>query len=241
MSNILLAEDEQAVRSALIALLESEFHAVHAAENGKQVLEEYWRKVPDLLILDVMMPVKSGFDVCREIRASDTATPILFLSAKAEEFDKVFGLGLGADDYLAKPFGTREFLARVETLLRRRRLGTHRVDGSEAARMTFHVGRAFVNGFQHQFVTASGMSVALTSREFLLLRLLNAAAGRIVPKEEIFRTLWGPGAPMVSRTLEQHLYTLRRKTEGNGFSIQTVPRCGLCLEVDADALVSAAS
>lgn len=228
MSKILLAEDDASVREALVALLESEFHSVCAVENGKEALENHWRLVPDLVVLDIMMPLKSGFDVCREIRASDTATPILFLSAKGEEADKVLGLGLGADDYLAKPFGMREFLARVESLLRRTRLGETQAE--RLAEHGFRLGTAVVKGVELTLTTAEGRRVALTHREYQLLRLLGRRAGEVVAKETVMDLLWGEGYLPNSRTLEQHLYNLRKKVEGNGFRILTVPRCGLRLE-----------
>ena len=176
-----------------------------------------------------MMPEKSGFDVCREIRASDTTTPILFLSAKGEESDKVLGLGLGADDYLAKPFGSREFLARVESLLRRTRLGESRSE--RLSEHGFRLGTAVVKGTELTLTTAAGQRISLTHREYELLRLLNRRAGEIVSKEAVMDLLWGEGYVPNSRTLEQHLYNLRKKVEGNGFRILTVPRCGLRLEV----------
>lgn len=229
MSKILLAEDDVSVREAIVALLESEFHSVCAVGNGKDALDRHWRILPDLVILDVMMPEKSGFDVCREIRASDTTTPILFLSAKGEESDKVLGLGLGADDYLAKPFGSREFLARVESLLRRTRLGESRSE--RLSEHGFRLGTAVVKGTELTLTTAAGQRISLTHREYELLRLLNRRAGAIVSKEAVMDLLWGEGYVPNSRTLEQHLYNLRKKVEGNGFRILTVPRCGLRLEV----------
>ncbi len=234
MSKILLAEDEPAVRTALVALLESEFHSVEATENGQQALDLYEHLRPDLIILDVMMPVRNGFDVCREVRSRDLATPVLFLSAKGDETDKVFGLGLGADDYLAKPFGSREFLARVETLLRRRRLGGL-LQKTEPPQMIIRIGRAVVNGFDLCLTGRDGARVPLTQREFNLLQLLNLFNGQIVPRESLVRVLWGHETPPNSHTLEQHLYTLRQKVGGNGFMIQTIPRCGVRLEVGRDA------
>lgn len=228
MSKILLAEDDDSVREALVALLESEFHSVCAVMNGKEAVERHWKLVPDLVVLDVMMPLKSGFDVCREIRASDATTPILFLSAKGEEADKVLGLGLGADDYLAKPFGTREFLARVESLLRRTRLGETRAE--QLSDHGFRIGTAVVRGTDLTLTTAEGMRIGLTHREFQLLRLLSRRVGEVVSKDAVMDLLWGEGYLPNSRTLEQHLYNLRRKVEGNGFRILTVPRCGLRLE-----------
>lgn len=120
-ARILIAEDDANIRVGLIATLESDGYSVTAASDGAQALQLFPQEKFDLVILDVMMPVQSGYDVCRELRKKDSRTPILFLTAKGEEVDKVVGLKLGADDYVLKPFGVNELLARVEALLRRSR------------------------------------------------------------------------------------------------------------------------
>ena len=125
MPRILIAEDDPNILEGLATLLASEGHEVETAANGAVALEKFRKRKPDLLLLDVMMPQKSGYDVCREIRAKDTATPIIMLTAKGEELDKVLGLTLGADDYVTKPFGVRELLARVAAVLRRTRENGH--------------------------------------------------------------------------------------------------------------------
>ena len=119
MSSILIAEDDPAIREGLEAALQSDGHETRAAANGVEALARIAERRPDLLLLDVMMPGKSGWDVCAELRRRDPALPIVFLTAKGEEADKVLGLGLGADDYVVKPFGVRELLARVRAALRR--------------------------------------------------------------------------------------------------------------------------
>ena len=116
---ILIAEDDNSLREGLVDLLEAEGYAVATAGNGKEALEKYAEARPDLVMLDVMMPEMSGYDVCREIRKSDSLTPIIMLTAKGEEIDKVVGLELGADDYVTKPFGLHELRARIAAVLRR--------------------------------------------------------------------------------------------------------------------------
>src|SRR5262245_20088367 len=120
-ARILIAEDDRNIRLGLVATLESDGYAVTAASDGAQALKLFPQEKFDLVILDVMMPRQSGYDVCRELRQRDARVPILFLTAKGEEVDKVVGLKLGADDYVLKPFGVHELLARVEALLRRSR------------------------------------------------------------------------------------------------------------------------
>ncbi len=234
MATIILAEDSFAISEAVTALLQSEFHSVLTVDNGGDALDLYWKIRPDLLILDVMLPVKNGFDVCRQIRVSDQMTPILFLSAKTSETDKVLGLGLGADDYLPKPFGSHEFLARVSALLRRSRVN---LMASKADRKdSFRLGTAVVSGGELVLITTKGTKIAITKREFMLLKLLKAHHNEIVSKEEIMELLWGTSRLLKSRTLEQHLCNLRRKVKGNGFSITTVPRSGVRLELTKKGL-----
>ncbi len=229
MATILLAEDSFSISEAVSTLLQSEFHSVLTADNGGDALDLYWKIRPDLLILDVMLPVKNGFDVCRQIRVSDQTTPILFLSAKTSETDKVLGLGLGADDYLTKPFGSHELLARVSALLRRSSVALMGLPADR--KQSFHLGTAVVSGTELALISASGVKVAITQREFMLLKLLKARLNEIVSKEEVMECVWGMRRLTTSRTLEQHLCNLRRKVKGNGFSIITIPRSGVRLEL----------
>src|SRR5215204_2321166 len=132
-AKILIAEDDANIRLGLVATLESDGYAVTAASDGAQALRLYPQEKFDLVILDIMMPKASGYDVCRELRARGTRVPVLFLTAKGEEVDKVVGLKLGADDYVTKPFGVHELLARVEALLRRGRTNGNADANADAA------------------------------------------------------------------------------------------------------------
>lgn len=232
MSTVLVAEDTCAMREAICTLLETEFHSVVTATNGNEALDLYWKIHPELAILDVMMPGRNGYDVCRSIRATDSQTPIMILSAKSGESDKVLGLGLGADDYMVKPFGSTEFLARVSALLRRAQAGTRMAGEKEFS--TFRLGNGVVLGQELVFINSQNIRVGITHREYMLLRLLSLRQGTIVPKERIMDLLWGARYIPNSRTLEQHLYNLRKKVDGNGFVISTVPRAGLMLELKSD-------
>lgn len=224
MANILIAEDDATIRSGLAALLESEFHDVVEAEDGEVAYRKYAQAFPDLMILDVMMPKKSGLDLCREIRQTDKLTRVLMLSAKGSELDKVLGLEMGADDYLAKPFGSAELLARVRALLRRPQNNAE-IDASPRHN-SFRLGKAFVRGEELLFQSATGESIPLSTREFKILKILAARPMWIVSKEELTVRLWGHDYLSTSRTLDQHIHNLRKKVQGNGFSIDCVYRAG---------------
>lgn len=215
MADILVVEDTQALREGVKALLETEFHTVREAATGMEAVGEYARKRPDLVMLDVMLPEKSGYDVCREIRREDGATPILMVSAKGEEADKVLGLGLGADDYLAKPYGMRELLARVEALLRR---GRH----EPGAVMTFRFGNATVNGRQLVLIDRRGRRVELTAREFSLLQVFNSHRDEVLSREQLLNHAWGKGVYQHTRTLDTRICTLRKKIRDTGWMIDAV-------------------
>src|SRR5215218_2492363 len=140
-ANILIAEDDANIRLGLVATLESEGYSVTAASDGAQALRLFSQDKFDLVVLDVMMPKASGYDVCRELRAKGVRVPVLFLTAKGEEIDKVVGLKLGADDYVTKPFGIHELIARVEALLRRSRSISSEAP-APSTEATFTLGRA---------------------------------------------------------------------------------------------------
>src|SRR5688500_19139738 len=143
-AKILIAEDDANIRLGLVATLESDGYAVVAASDGAQALRMFPQEKFDLVLLDVMMPKASGYDVCRELRARGTRVPVLFLTAKGEEVDKVVGLKLGADDYVTKPFGVHELLARVEALLRRSRTGFGETRSQSALASEFKLGSAAI-------------------------------------------------------------------------------------------------
>lgn len=227
MANILIAEDDETIRTGLVTLLEGEFHDVVGANDGEMAYKMYTQSPPDLMILDVMMPRKSGLELCREIRLTDKLTRVLFLSAKNSEVDKVLGLEMGGDDYLSKPFGTAEFLARVRALLRRPQAGT---DIPSSPRLkSFRLGKAYVRGEELLFQSANGKCFPLTAREFMILKILATRPMWVVSKDELMTRLWGHDYQSSSRTLDQHVHNLRKKVHGNGFSIDSVYRVGFRL------------
>src|SRR3954453_250145 len=172
IAKILIAEDEAPIRQGLIATLESEGYSVTRASDGAQALRLFPQEKFDLVVLDIMMPKASGYDVCRDLRARGSRVPVLFLTAKGEEIDKVVGLKLGADDYVTKPFGIHELIARVEALLRRSGIG--RAEGAaEKPAATFMLGNAEID--RRKFIATAGAgSAALTARELKLAEMFAA-------------------------------------------------------------------
>jgi DNA-binding response OmpR family regulator len=209
-AKILLAEDDANIRLGLVATLESEGYAVMAASDGAQALKLFPQEKFDLVLLDVMMPKASGYDVCRELRARGVRTPVLFLTAKGEEIDKVVGLKLGADDYVTKPFGVHELLARVEALLRRARSGGETKSAELAP--VFRLGSAEID--RRKFTaTVDSRTQALTARELKLAEVFAAHAGEVLTRDALLNAVWGVDYLGTTRTLDQHVAQLRKKIE----------------------------
>ncbi len=214
-AKILIAEDDANIRLGLTATLESEGYAVTATTDGAQALKVFAQEKFDFVILDVMMPKKSGYDVCRELRAHNERVPILFLTAKGEEIDKVVGLKLGADDYMAKPFGVHELLARVEALLRRARLSGKADDATKVdLPVVLRFGVAEVD--RKKFTAlVKGASVALTARELKLIEIFASHPGEVLSRDVLLNAAWGVDYFGTTRTLDQHVAQLRKKIEVN--------------------------
>jgi len=209
-AKILIAEDDPNIRLGLVATLESEGYAVTAAADGAQALKLFPQEKFDLVILDVMMPKTSGYDVSRELRARGAREPVLFLTAKGEEIDKVVGLKLGADDYVTKPFGVHELLARVEALLRRSRTTGGGKDPELPA--VFRFGAAEID--RRKFTAGvAGRSEALTARELKLAEVFAAHPGEVLTRDALLNAVWGVGYYGTTRTLDQHVAQLRKKVE----------------------------
>jgi two-component system alkaline phosphatase synthesis response regulator PhoP len=204
--SILLIEDERALRATLSDRLRSEGYVVDTAEDGQEGFDKAANLPFDLIILDVMLPRRSGLDVCRDIRKAGMATPILILTVRNETVDKVVGLKLGADDYVTKPFEASELMARVEALLRR--VPIHAGQG------LFEFGPIRVDVRRAQ-VTRDGKPVYLTAREFQLLRYLIQRAGISVSRDELLRSVWGYSTDAFTRTVDTHILSLRQKLEEN--------------------------
>ena len=227
-AKILIAEDDANIRQGLIATLESEGYAVTAASDGAQALRLFPQEKFDLVLLDIMMPRASGYDVCRELRARGTRVPVLFLTAKGEEIDKVVGLKLGADDYVTKPFGVHELLARVEALLRRSRTSAGGGESAAALPPVFSLGSAEIDRRKFS-ATVVGRTTPLTARELKLAEVFAAHPGEVLTRDALLNAVWGVDYFGTTRTLDQHVAQLRKKidpTEGAGSVIATVHGVG---------------
>ncbi len=235
MSRILVIEDNEDLAFGLRKVLEFEGYEVDAAKDGESGLASALSNVPDLLILDIMLPGRSGFDVLRELRSSGQRVPVLILTARSQESDVVLGFDFGADDYVTKPFSTAELLARVRALLRRVQSGAGSAEGSQewdqAAALTF--GQVEVSPAART-VSRAGDLVELTPKEFDLLVALLERRGAVISRQELLKEVWGYGnADINTRTVDVHLSELRRKLEedpANPRFILTVRKAGYRLK-----------
>jgi DNA-binding response OmpR family regulator len=214
-AKILIAEDDTNIRLGLTATMQSEGYAVIAAGDGAQALKIFGQEKFDLAILDVMMPKVSGYDVCRELRARGERVPVLFLTAKGEEIDKVVGLKLGADDYMTKPFGVHELLARVEALLRRSRTSGEKRPARGGAELpaVFRFGAAEIDRNKLTATMCGCAPVALTARELKLLEVFAGSAGEALTRDVLLNAVWGVDYFGTTRTLDQHVAQVRKKVE----------------------------
>jgi DNA-binding response OmpR family regulator len=204
MARILIVEDNRNLAHGLVTNLEFEGHEAEVAEDGATGLSRALARVHQLILLDLMLPGADGFHVLERLRADGVDTPVLVLTARGDETDKVRGLRSGADDYVTKPFALRELLARVEALLRRgRRTPTPLAFGAVKVDPTTHE------------VTRAGRPVTLRPKEYELLRALLRREGRVATRSELLREVWGYRDSVVSRTLDTHVGELRRKLESD--------------------------
>jgi DNA-binding response OmpR family regulator len=204
---ILVVEDDPAILTGLVDLLEGEGFAIQQATDGLQALACHAQARPDLVLLDVMIPEKSGFEVCRDIRRNDAATPIIMLTAKGEEIDKVVGLELGADDYVVKPFGAKELVARIRAVLRRGRGKPARRDEGPVSFGDVTVDPRTLRGCKGE------KEFAVSQRELALLRLFAEREGEALDRIELMDEVWGVRYEGTTRTLDQHVALLRKKIE----------------------------
>lgn len=205
MSRVLVVEDDPAILRGLTDNLKFESHEVLAASDGEAGYRLIQEKKPDLIILDLMLPKLSGYELCRKLRGAGTTTPILMLTARGEEADRVLGLDLGADDYMTKPFSVRELLARVRALLRRAYPPKALPD-----ELRFDDVVVDFRGFE---ASKGGKPVQMTRKEFHVLRLLAARAGEVVTRDELLNEVWGFEKYPTTRTVDNHVGLLRAKLE----------------------------
>ena len=229
--HILIVEDDSHIRLGLSEALKSENYEVSEVSNGLQVLPMVKERNPALIILDIMLPGKNGFDVCRDLRKSGSRLPVLMLTAKGQEIDKVVGLELGADDYVTKPFGIRELLARVNALLRRAVPNSPSLDPVLPVQIEFGsvtVDTRAMRGFR------GDSKFELSARELKLLALLFRKVGDVVSRNEILDEVWGVEYYGTTRTLDQVIVKLRQKIEATPAEpvhLLTVHGVGYRLEV----------
>ncbi len=207
---ILVAEDDANIRMGLVDTLESENYQVMEAKDGAHALELFNNNAFDLLLLDIMMPEKSGYDVCQDIRAVDKNIPIIMLTAKGEEFDKVIGLKLGADDYITKPFGIHELLARISAVLRRSKRGAEPPE--KPLLNHFEFGGFEVNARTYK-LSGKDRNIDLSKRELKLIQYFHEHPGEVLSRDDILNAIWGINYFGTTRTLDQHIVQLRKKIE----------------------------
>ncbi len=206
---ILTADDDPQLLRLVTRNLQLEGYEVLAASDGQQALEQIEAKIPDLVLLDVMMPKMDGFTVCHRVREFSTV-PIIIVTARGQDQDKVRGLDLGADDYLTKPFSVDELLARVRAVLRRAQFTTS--ENSQSLRTTVTIGRLTVDYAQHM-VLMDGKEVTLTPIEYRILAYLAQNAGRVVTQDLLLEHVWGAEYIGESHMLQVNINRLRRKLE----------------------------
>jgi DNA-binding response OmpR family regulator len=230
VTRILVVEDNRDLAYGLRNNLEIEGYDVLLAEDGQAGLEAARRNTPDLVILDLMLPELDGFRVLKALRAASSDPPVLVLTARGEEADKVRALRMGADDYVTKPFGLLELLARVEAVLRRSRPASGTAPVEELAR----VGRVEIH-LPSRVVRCAGEVVELAPKEYELLLALLRARGAVLSRLELMEQVWGYSAAVVTRTVDTHIAELRRKLERDAAApefILTVRKAGYRLKVD---------
>ena len=206
---ILIVEDDVAILTGLVDLLKGEGYKVCSSTSGNEALRIYTREKPNLILLDIMIPEKSGYDVCREIRNTDTVTPILMLTAKGQEVDKVVGLELGADDYIVKPFGVSELLARIRARLRRLHSSPSKKDLSPIAFGDVQIDPKTFKGRKGK------KTFPVSSRELELLKYFIRHDGEVVERFTLLDKIWGIRYEGTTRTLDQHIAKLRQKIEND--------------------------
>lgn len=229
-NKILIVEDEKNIVKMLDYNLKKEGFKTVSCYNGEEALNAAEREHPDLIILDIMLPGMDGLEVCKTIRKGDKTShiPIIILTAKTQETDKIIGLELGADDYITKPFSPRELVARIKAVLRR-------AGEKEALPEVMRAGELTID-FSKILVTVKNKPVELTAKEFELLAALVKSKGRVLSRDFLLDAIWGfdEAAEIQTRTVDAHITTLRKKLKSEAKHIITVKNYGYRFETDAD-------
>ena len=211
-AKILIVEDDPHILLGLEEVLKSDGFSVAVCGRGDQAIEAFTKHRPALIVLDVMLPGLSGYDICKQLRAKKVTTPILMLTAKGQELDKVVGLDLGADDYVTKPFGVRELLARIHALLRRT---TASGSADKNAQDPFEIGAAVIDPKTFQIKRGKNVE-ELTAKELKLLQFFHAHVGEVLSRDRLLSQVWGYNYFGTTRTLDQVVVQLRKKLGDNG-------------------------
>lgn len=201
---ILIVEDDRNIMTGLVDNLEPEGYSVILARDGREALTQAKEKSPDLIILDIMLPKLNGFEVCKELKLQGNQAPVIILSAKAQESDKVLGLELGADDYVTKPFSPRELVARVKAILRRVASGSRVEDFLELDGIKID--------FRKYMIFKDDREISLTAAECKILKMLVSARGEPVSRHTLLTQIW-TDEKVTTRTIDTHIWSLREKLE----------------------------
>jgi DNA-binding response OmpR family regulator len=212
-TKILIVEDDPHILLGLEEVLKSEDYDVASCNRGDEALDAVSKHQPALIVLDVMLPGASGYDICKQLRAKNFAAPILMLTAKGQEIDKVIGLDLGADDYVTKPFGVRELLARIQALLRRGG-GSATSNHQLADESPFKIGEATIDPKTFQLKRGKATE-ELTAKELKLLQVFHAHVGEVLSRDKLLTEVWGYNYYGTTRTLDQVIVQLRKKLGDN--------------------------
>ena len=219
MKKILIIEDEPNIRELVLYNLQANGYEGIQAEDGIMGITMVHTEKPDLILLGIMLPGKNGYDICRELRTEGNNTPIIMLTAKNEEIDKVLGLEFGADDYISKPFGIRELMARIKAVLRRYENVVP--ESTSTAEHILKIDDLEINIERHQ-VTVNGNNVELTLKEFELLSYLAEKRGHVVTRDQLLDKIWGIEYAGETRTVDVHIRYLRKKLGDEDKYIETV-------------------
>ena len=220
---IIVVDDEQSIIDFVRIYLESEGFVCKGINDGLVAFNDIMQSKPTLVVLDVMLPGMSGFDVCRRLRASNNQVPVIMLTAKDDDIDKILGLELGADDYLTKPFNPRELVARIKAVLRRNNLK------KRTEEVIIRAGDITIN-LQRREVLVDEKPVFLRTQEFELLRVLAEEPGRVYSRDQLLYLAWGYDFAGQTRTVDVHIAQLRKKLQASGVQLETVTGFGYKLK-----------
>ncbi len=237
MKKILIVEDDAAIVLGLEDAIQSEGYETRIARTGQEGLRTIFDWKPDLIVLDIMLPGMSGFEICKRIRDKQVMTPVIMLTSKNEETDKVLGLELGADDYVTKPFSLRELLARIKAHLRREEASTPKNDETAIPEDKFTFGDVVVDFKRHE-VYKNGVLQDMTHKEFQLLEYFLKHPGEVLTRDRLLEKIWGYDVYPTTRTVDNHVLRLRKHIEPNPENpvyIKTIRGAGYLFELNGYA------